>query len=353
MPVIILAQSVLAVMSMVVAFAIFRRTILWPLTGFLVALSGHMLVNVLNEGYGITVPSITPLFSFLYGPLIYLFVSKLIYVEKDSLGWSVLLHFLPSILILPVRFFLPSFEQFGPFLALLSICVYFALSFRAIHRFHYVLHNTRSTDTDNLVWLRNLLLLMCIVGIFELARALLSSLSLQIPREVTYLLVNLSLLFFVCAIAIKAIQHIEFFEGISVQDAALSDSLQSQASATYAYTPNFDIAQALLDVKQAIEQQQLYLNSDVTLADVAKRVGYSPREVSIVINSQLQCNFSEFINSYRIDYACDLLTQDKLKENSVLEIMHRSGFNSKAAFYQAFKKRTGLTPNQYRKTIET
>ena len=52
---------------------------------------------------------------------------------------------------------------------------------------------------------------------------------------------------------------------------------------------------------------------------------------------------------YRIDDAKGLLSGFNGQGNAVLNIAFSVGFNSKSAFYSAFKKRVGMTPAQYRR----
>lgn len=88
-----------------------------------------------------------------------------------------------------------------------------------------------------------------------------------------------------------------------------------------------------------------YKNPDLKITDIAKNLDISSHELSKLINENLQSSFTEFINKYRVDEAKLLITE---KSNYTIEaIGNISGFNSKSAFYKAFKIHTGTTPSKY------
>ena len=58
----------------------------------------------------------------------------------------------------------------------------------------------------------------------------------------------------------------------------------------------------------------------------------------------------DFINGYRIELAQELLKSSSHKNFTVLAIAQESGFKSRSAFYEAFRKQTGTTPANYRKS---
>lgn len=100
-------------------------------------------------------------------------------------------------------------------------------------------------------------------------------------------------------------------------------------------------------IVNAMEENQLYLNPELTLEQLAEHAQIQPRLVSTIINRRFNKNFFEFTNSYRVSHAKNLLrTSDK--GVSMLDIMADSGFNSKSAFNRFFKKYTEMTPTQYR-----
>src|SRR5690606_4741131 len=76
-----------------------------------------------------------------------------------------------------------------------------------------------------------------------------------------------------------------------------------------------------------------------------------PRALSNIINRQFECNFFEFINSYRIEEAKRLLAAPEYASKNMLEVMYDVGFNSKATFNTLFKKKVGMTPSEYRKSF--
>ena len=99
-----------------------------------------------------------------------------------------------------------------------------------------------------------------------------------------------------------------------------------------------------------MENEKPFLNTSLTVKDLSKEIKIPARELSVLINHKLGMHFFDFVNSYRIKNAMQLLTDPKSKKVTVLEILYEVGFNSKSSFNTAFKKHTGFTPTAYRKT---
>ena len=97
-----------------------------------------------------------------------------------------------------------------------------------------------------------------------------------------------------------------------------------------------------------MDEQKLYLNTSVTLGDIAQKLDIAPCYVSQLINETFKQNFRDFINKYRIEESKRMLTQQNQQLN-ILGIALDSGFNSKSSFNNAFKKHTGITPKEFKK----
>jgi AraC-like DNA-binding protein len=98
---------------------------------------------------------------------------------------------------------------------------------------------------------------------------------------------------------------------------------------------------------QLMEKEKLYLENELTLAQVAQRLNASIHDTSYLINHSTGSNFYSFVNKYRIEEAKRLLRSMAVKKLTVLGIAFEAGFNSKTAFNTAFKKETGMSPTQY------
>lgn len=109
-------------------------------------------------------------------------------------------------------------------------------------------------------------------------------------------------------------------------------------------------AEALLAaLNQVMGEQQLYLHPNLSLAQLAKKVGKLQTTVSQVINDRLDKSFNHYVNEYRIQHAKHLLVNEShLTMDLVAE---RSGFNSNSTFFAAFKKITSQTPANFRAAI--
>ncbi len=101
-------------------------------------------------------------------------------------------------------------------------------------------------------------------------------------------------------------------------------------------------------IERAMLEQKLYLDGHINLERFSEQIGLRARDVSAIINSHYQSNFFEFINGYRIEEAKRLLIADDAKDDTILDIIYKSGFNSQSAFHRFFKRITGVTPSEYR-----
>lgn len=99
------------------------------------------------------------------------------------------------------------------------------------------------------------------------------------------------------------------------------------------------------------ETKQYYLENLASLSDLAKKVGESPHHVSQVLNEKLDKNFFELLAKYRVEKAKMILNEDHKNRLTIEEISEMVGYNSKTAFNNAFKKLTGKTPSEFRKSI--
>lgn len=105
----------------------------------------------------------------------------------------------------------------------------------------------------------------------------------------------------------------------------------------------------LIDQKlSVIVEKELFLNPNFSLEEAAKELKLTKHILSQYVNEVLGKSFSSLIKEYRIDKAKKLL---ETETNYTIENLgYDSGFNSKSAFFTAFKKTTGLTPAEYQKT---
>ncbi|WP_291152589.1 helix-turn-helix domain-containing protein [Flavobacterium sp. UBA7680] len=109
-----------------------------------------------------------------------------------------------------------------------------------------------------------------------------------------------------------------------------------------------DSAEAIIiseKLENIMNDKSLYKNPNLNLQDLSKEINISSHQLSQFLNNNLGKNFTSFVNEFRINEACKIITSsDKLTLESV---GYDVGFNSKSTFFAAFKKHTGTTPLNY------
>lgn len=99
-----------------------------------------------------------------------------------------------------------------------------------------------------------------------------------------------------------------------------------------------------------MEKNKVYLKDDCSLENISTMFNIPRHRISYVLNNELNKSFNDFINEYRIQHACLLISNDQENQITIEAVGFDCGFKSRASFYRAFKKHTGLTPIEYRKT---
>jgi AraC-like DNA-binding protein len=150
----------------------------------------------------------------------------------------------------------------------------------------------------------------------------------------------------------KALNNPDLFRNINSKLKLVSDIiLEDKDCSTMAIDERVHSSE-LLKLKQYMLEEKPFLNPSLTIQEVSKDIKIPVRELSVLINHNLEQHFYDFVNAYRIGYATDILKDGTKNKVTILEILYAAGFNSKSSFNTAFKKYTGHTPTEYRKRLK-
>lgn len=111
-----------------------------------------------------------------------------------------------------------------------------------------------------------------------------------------------------------------------------------------------DAAAWIEKLEKTLHDKKLYQDPNIKLSDVAKEVKITPHQLSQLLNDNLGKSFSVYINEYRIQEACTLITTNT--HLTFEAIGYEVGYNSKSTFYAAFRKVKNTTPALYKKSID-
>lgn len=88
-----------------------------------------------------------------------------------------------------------------------------------------------------------------------------------------------------------------------------------------------------------------HFQEPLTLNQVARELHSNKYYISRAFSSRLHCNFHEYVNRLRLDYAARLLRET---DRSITEIWQEAGFESQKTFNRTFLACYGTTPSKYR-----
>lgn len=125
-------------------------------------------------------------------------------------------------------------------------------------------------------------------------------------------------------------------------------SARNQEEAALSYAAGEEMVRR---VSELFEQKKLYLNSDLKVSDVAAELSTNTRYVSECIKMVKGYSFPQFINSYRVDHAKQMLRDNPTMKTAT--VCSESGFANEASFFRTFKAYTGMTPREWLAQADT
>jgi AraC-like DNA-binding protein len=297
-------------------------------------------------------------FFLLYGPIIYLYAQGVIF-RDFKLSVESLLHLIPFLLLvitlltlgdqtpgtseemiingLPWQFYLVSSFMYA------HIFVYLGLTYKSLLNYRKIIKNKYSQiDQINLDWLSFSLKTFGLITLISLIHNFIALVENRSVFMVTLVLLLIFIFYFVNHVILKALRQPEIFAGITQNETTkyLGSNLTQDKIEEY--------KNQLLEL---LNSEKPFLDPQVSLADLSEKLSISTKHLSQVINQSFNKSFFDFINSYRIQEARQILKESRDDKLTVLEVMYQAGFNSKSSFNTAFKKETGQTPSEFRKMI--
>lgn len=97
-------------------------------------------------------------------------------------------------------------------------------------------------------------------------------------------------------------------------------------------------------VRHIIDEE--YMSNFISLEYVAEKVHKNPSYISKVFKNEFDCNFSTYVTDRRLERSKELLTDHGVK---VYEIAESLGWADVSNFIKLFKKKFGVSPDEYRK----
>lgn len=300
---------------------------------------------------------------YLFGPVMFFFTRKLTgdRVEDDERIW---LHFIPAglyllysalvaitdLFVLDEYYFYRNgmdkdFEPWYQITGLASMVIYAVLSVVKYSNFRKSIYQTVSfADSVRLQWLKNFLVSLILIIVFRgLFIFIFPELGDWGIKWWYYLIFGLISYFLSISGLMSSIR-------LSIYEIQGLPSLPDEKTRT---GPDSKTMDHLLDkVHHLFQESKLYKDPGLSLHQVAKAAGSNTSILSRVINEKAKMNFNDFVNAYRVDSVKASLADGELNYKTLVGVAMDHGFNSKSTFIRSFKKREGITPSEYYKSLK-
>jgi AraC-like DNA-binding protein len=365
-----------SIQGVFLALLIFRTKVNQPankILGILLLLmSFHLvLVGFDERGFFMTFPHLSRIswiIGTLYWPLLFYFVQFITRTQPVSLwrsAWTFIPFLVFLIIMLPYytlgtnekRAILDNFENasaadFGWINQIISGMHIFFQGFLLVYYLRYEKHlfeEYSEVESMRIEWLKQFLVLVLAVTVIGVFSFFARSLGIPVLSHL-YSFHFIGIVFLFYWLSYKALTQPVLFGIVPHAPVPLVEQpADTELTAKYRKSSleAAELTTLFEKVKSGLAGRKLFLKPDLTLTDLSGAVEIPKHQLSQVINTCYSGNFFDLVNDYRVQEFKRLATSPEKKHLSMLGIAQESGFNSKASFYNVFRKKTGMTPTEY------
>lgn len=302
-----------------------------------------------------------------FGPLLYLYLKSLTN-SQYQLSRKDWLHFLPGslyllwclIVVITDKVIIgdyyimngktdPDFDTWYGWAWGASILVYLLSAIRYYRQYiRFSDLELSFADAVSFKWLRNFLYAFALLTVLLLSEHILLLFIELFYIRAWYYFFAFALITYYMAISAYSVSPTS---RLNFEPAMLSEYTQALPSASHADNPPNPDQSWMQEWKDKVEEmmavQKIYLEPELTLTDLAKKIGTNTSLLSKVINGVYGKNFNDYVNEFRVREAIRLMQRPDYQNFNLLAVAYDAGFNSKSTFNRAFKKMTGKSPKDY------
>jgi AraC-like DNA-binding protein len=313
------------------------------------------------------------------GPVLYFYV-KTITNYNYTISRKDLYHFIPGALYLlwtivvvvadkfiAGEYYLmngvndPDFDDWYTYAWLISLTIYLLLSIRYYRQYQrFVPYEVSFADQARFQWLRNFLYaFVLLTGSSILINALSLVTQLEYWNTWYYYLFFALIVYYIAIngysikIPLKSLR----FEPEYINPRPLLLTAPPVEDASFEVVETVDEKDAGLQdkfleewkekVDALILKEKLYQQPELTLSQLAKKLGTNTSVLSKVINQAFRLNFNDYINRYRVEDVVQKMQDPQFANQTLLSLAFDAGFNSKSTFNRAFLKFKGVSPKDH------
>ncbi len=202
---------------------------------------------------------------------------------------------------------------------------------------HNYERNSKEKLKKNITWLQRLLVIGVCFFLFLLLISLLTLIIDPVLLEYARYFLWIGLTFLIYLVAYLSVYHNIIYKQRNI----IRKTIKKETSKKEDHLVE--------DIKNSIKVEKWYLEKDISLSLLSKKFNLSESYISHVFNQESTSNFMTFVNELRIEEAKKMLLNKEFSNYTIVAVGLESGFNSKSAFYKAFKKETMMTPSEFKK----
>lgn len=171
----------------------------------------------------------------------------------------------------------------------------------------------------------------------------------MLPIKNAFALVGISLSIMLVAFGFYGFRQTSIFSNEIIPGASQNDDSEKISYAKSGLNQN-KIENLSTALREYMEREKPYLNEDLSLSILAEQCDMNQAQLSQIINQYFKLHFYDYVNKYRIEEVKERLGSSDFSHLSILGIAYDCGFKSKSSFNRHFKKHTGLSPSEFKKT---